>query len=94
MYKKDGPYDAYVDLSGVSELSSTTESTPLTVGGAASLTRFQQLLLSAGASNPDYWYASVLAQHIAKIASVPVRNVISLNHKYILASWELISSFI
>jgi len=75
VYKKDGPYDAYVDLSGVSELSSTTESTPLTVGGAVSLTRFQQLLLSAGASNPDYWYASVLAQHIAKIASVPVRNL-------------------
>jgi len=74
VYKKDGPYDAYVDLSGVGELFRTSGATPLVVGGAVSLTLFQQLLLSAGASNPDYWYGPVLAEHIAKIGSVPVRN--------------------
>ena len=77
VYKKDGPYDAYVDLSGVGELSRVSQSTPLTVGGAVTLTQFHEVLVSAGASNPDYWYAPTLAEHIAKIGSVPVRNVIN-----------------
>ena len=75
VYKNDGPYDAYVDLAGVTELTRTSQSTPLIVGGAVTLTNFQQLLFSAGSANPDYWYAPILAEHIGKIASVPVRNV-------------------
>jgi len=74
VYKNDGPYDAYVDLAGVTELTRTSQSTPLIVGGAVTLTNFQQLLFSAGSANPDYWYAPILAEHIGKIASVPVRN--------------------
>ena len=88
MYKNDGPYDAYVDITRIGELYQVTRSTPLTIGGGVTLTNVMELLNSIGSTNPDYWYATILAEHIGKIGSVPVRNVrpeiINLNSKQLM----------
>ena len=77
MYKNDGPYDAYIDVSRVGELYQVSQTTPLTFGGGVTLTKIQEVFSSIGETNKDYWYASILAEHIGKIGSVPVRNVCS-----------------
>ena len=76
MYKNDGPYDAYIDITRVGEMYKISETTPLTIGGAVTLSKIQDLLSTVGETNKDYWYAPILASHIGKIGSVPVRNVI------------------
>lgn len=75
VYKNDGPYDAYVDISKIKELNQHSTDTPLMVGGGVNLTVLQRILSTIGATNSDYWYGSILAEHIGKIGSVPVRNV-------------------
>ena len=80
MYKNDGPYDAYIDVTRVGELYKISETTPLTIGGAVTLSKIQDFLSTVGETNKDYWYAPILASHIGKIGSVPVRNVL---YKYL-----------
>ncbi len=75
MYKEDGPYGAYVDISRVAELHSVSTATPVRVGGAVTLTELQELLDSVAETHAEYRYGSVLAEHIRKIGSTPVRNV-------------------
>jgi xanthine dehydrogenase/oxidase len=75
VYKNDGPYDAYVDVTQVPELYHVSSSTPMTVGGAVTLTNLLETLSTIAATNDDYWYGSILAEHIGKIGSVPLRNV-------------------
>ena len=75
MYKNDGPYDFYVDVTRVGELLQVTRSTPLTVGGGVTLTNLIELFGAIGSTNADYWYAPILGEHIAKIGNTPVRNV-------------------
>ena len=75
VYKEDGPYDAFVDLSCVAELHSYSVTTPVTVGGAVTLSALQELLASIADKNSDYWYGPILAEHIGKIGSSPLRNV-------------------
>ena len=77
LYKNDGPYDCYVDVTRVGDLYRVTQSTPLTIGGGVTLTNLMELFASIWSTNPDYWYAPILAEHIGKIASAPVRNVYS-----------------
>ena len=75
VYKNDGPYDAFVDVNKIGDLYQISKDSPLTVGGGINLTDMQETLSSIGSTNPDYWYAATLAEHIGKIGSVPVRNV-------------------
>jgi len=57
------------------ELHQVTKATPLTIGGGTTLTNLMELLEKIGTENPDYWYAPILAEHIGKIGSTPIRNV-------------------
>lgn len=75
VYKNDGPFDAFVDVSKIRELYEKSTTTPLKIGGGVSLTDLHEVLSTIGSSNPDYVYASTLAEHIAQIGSLPVRNV-------------------
>ena len=75
VYKNDGPFEVYVDVSRIGELYQVTKSTPLTIGGGTTLTHLMELFEKIGAENPDYWYTPILAEHIGKIGSTPVRNV-------------------
>ncbi len=47
----------------------------MTIGGGTTLTHLMELFDKIGAENPDYWYTPILAEHIGKIGSTPVRNV-------------------
>ncbi len=82
VYKNDGPYEAYVDVSRIGELYQVTKSTPLTIGGGTTLTHLMELFGTIATENPDYWYAPILAEHIGKIGSTPVRNVSALTIIY------------
>ncbi|CAG0884273.1 unnamed protein product [Darwinula stevensoni] len=74
VYKNDGPYVTYVDLSGIGDLFSySLKARPMEFGAGLSLTKMIQLLDEASQDNA-YSYAAVLAKHIRKIANVPVRN--------------------
>jgi xanthine dehydrogenase/oxidase len=68
---------AYIDIKDVAELRATSTSPVLTVGGNVTLTEAMRLF-NENASQPGYAYLRQLAQHIDKIANVPVRNVSSL----------------
>lgn len=74
----DAPYDALVDTKKIVELSQiTTEATEgVTVGANVSLTHLIQVLRESAAKNPGQChYMEVLADHMSKVASAPVRNV-------------------
>lgn len=75
MYKNDGPYDAYVDITRIGELHQITRSTPLTIGGGVTISNWIELFDTIGSVNSDYWYAPNLAEHFRKIGSVSIRNV-------------------
>ncbi|XP_046441655.1 indole-3-acetaldehyde oxidase-like isoform X1 [Daphnia pulex] len=78
VYKEDGPYDVYVDINQIGDLYQISKDSPLIFGGGINLTVMQETLSSIGSTNPDYWYAVNLAEHIEKIGSVPVRNAGSI----------------
>lgn len=65
----------YVDINNIGDLHKISKNTPLIVGGGVNLTDLQGILSSVGSTNTDYWYAQILAEHIGKIGSVPLRNV-------------------
>jgi xanthine dehydrogenase/oxidase len=69
------PYDVYVDINQIGHLNQISEDSQLIIGGGINLTVMQETLSSIGSTNPDYWYAVTLAEHIEKIGSVSVRNV-------------------
>ncbi|GAU94198.1 hypothetical protein RvY_06020 [Ramazzottius varieornatus] len=76
----DGPCDALVDTKKIVELTQiTTDATEgVTVGANVSLTHLIQVLREPAAKNPaQYHYMDVLADHISKVASVPIRNAAS-----------------
>ena len=83
VYKNDGPFEVYVDVSRIGELYQVTKSTPLTIGGGTTLTHLMELFEKIGAENPDYWYTPILAEHIGKIGSTPIRNVSKQKNGYI-----------
>ena len=66
VYKNDGPFEVYVDVSRIGELYQVTKSTPLTIGGGTTLTHLMELFEKIGAENPDYWYAPD-AQHAPRV---------------------------
>lgn len=78
VYKTDGPYDVYVDINNIGDLHKISKNTPLIVGGGVNLTDLQGILSSVGSTNTDYWYGQILAEHIGKIGSVPLRNAGSI----------------
>ena len=84
VYKNDGPYDAYVDITQVGELYQMKRMNPLTVGGGVTLTNFTEFLKSFGSDHSEYWYATILAEHIRKIGCVSVRNVIEKYFQFLL----------
>lgn len=65
----------YVDINNIGDLHKISKNTPLIVGGGVNLTDLQGILSSVGSTNTDYWYGQILAEHIGKIGSVPLRNV-------------------
>jgi xanthine dehydrogenase/oxidase len=69
------PYDVYVDINQIGHLNQISKDSQLIIGGGINLTVMQETLSSIGSTNPDYWYAVTLAEHIEKIGSVSVRNV-------------------
>ena len=75
VYKDEGSFEAYVDITRVEELYQVTQKTPLTIGGGVTLTNLMELFKSIESTNSDYWYTPILAEHIGKIGSTPIRNV-------------------
>lgn len=70
------------------------QTTPFTVGGNNTLTAFMNALSSIPSMNPNYWYGPILAEHIEKIASVPIRNVSGIHsqvsrlaHAFVALAW-------
>jgi len=53
------------------------------IGGGTTLTHLMELFEKIGAENPDYWYTPILAEHIGKIGSTPIRNVSKQKNGYI-----------
>ena len=78
MYKNDGPYQHYVDIKGIAELStiSWTKGGPLVLGSLVTLTTLIDALKGAAAEDPgNYEYAQEMATHVRFVANPPVRNV-------------------
>ncbi|KAF4522206.1 hypothetical protein B566_EDAN007357 [Ephemera danica] len=65
---------AYIDIKDVAELRTTSTTPVLTLGGNVTLTEAMRIF-NESATLSGYAYLSQLAQHIDKIANVPVRNV-------------------
>lgn len=75
VYKDDGPYDAYIDVTRIEELHAISQTTQFTVGGNVTIAAFMNALSCIPSVNPDYWYGPILVEHLEKIGSVPIRNV-------------------
>ncbi len=77
MYPKDGPFDQYIDITGINELHEHTQEDPyLLIGGSVTLTSLMTILREAASADPvGYAYCSRLADHLQKVANTNVRNV-------------------
>ncbi len=77
VFPNDGPYNQYIDVTGVSELQTVVQEEPyLLVGGNVTLTTFMTTLKEAATADPvGYSYCTRLAEHLKKVANTNVRNV-------------------
>jgi xanthine dehydrogenase/oxidase len=76
IYKNDGPYNVYVDIGYVPELSKyTVDSDQITLGSGVTLSRTIGILRNASAEHPGFAYAEELAKCVERIASLSIRNV-------------------
>ena len=66
IFNEDGPYDQYIDISGVPELF-TIGPDPFIVGGGVSLGDFINECERQAAVNTNYFYAAQIAAHIKKV---------------------------
>ncbi|RZF35328.1 hypothetical protein LSTR_LSTR003768 [Laodelphax striatellus] len=79
VYKDDAKPQVYIDITKVSELRKISVTGVLELGANLTLTETLNLFLSIPKQRPaEFGYTSVLADHINKIANVPVRNLGSL----------------
>ncbi len=75
VFPNDGPYDQYIDITGVTELHEIVQDdTYLLVGGSVTLTELMATLNQASART-EYSYCARLAEHLKKVANTNVRNV-------------------
>ncbi len=75
VYKHDGPYKVYIDVTNVAELRKTTvDPSGILLGASTTLTETIALLKKA-VSSEGFEYADGMRKHIERIANVPVRSV-------------------
>lgn len=74
VFKNDGPYTAYIATSGVKELYTVNNQSPLELGANVSLTRAIEVFQHLATSDPGYLYLKTLADHWQVVANVSVRN--------------------
>lgn len=84
VYKNDGPYKAYIDISNVPELKkcSVDNRAGIVLGAAVTLTEMIDFLKNKVANMDGFEYGKYMGNHIERVANVPVRNV---SEKYISA---------
>lgn len=67
-YSRDGPFDTYVDVTGIPELTAVSSS-PLNVGGGVPLGDLIRKLEQMAADEPeDYAYGVQMAKHLKKVS--------------------------
>jgi len=78
IYKNDGPYDGFLDITNIPELSQITypanDANELIFGGGVTLSASISALEKAS-NLKGFHYAEEMSKHIKRIANVPVRNV-------------------
>jgi len=75
VYKYDGPYQAYIDITAVPQLKIIKlEARGVVLGGSMTLAVAIEQLGKA-ASIDGFEYAEQMSTHIQRVANVPVRNV-------------------
>ena len=70
---QDGPYDVYIDVKKVSELTKVSKA-PLEVGGGVVLNEWMELMENVSKENEAYSYGQVIVDHLKVVASTGVRN--------------------
>lgn len=74
MYRRSTEIKLFVDITSVPEIRSHSIGDELVVGGNVALAEFEQILKNVSKTN-GFEYCKYLADHIDKIANVPIRNV-------------------
>lgn len=64
----------FIDITSVPELRSHSIGDEFVIGANVALAEFEQLLKNVSQTN-GFEYCKYLAEHIGKIANVPIRNV-------------------
>ncbi|CAG0914560.1 unnamed protein product [Notodromas monacha] len=66
--------DTYIDLNQVPELFAISTSNGLSIGAGVSLTKTIETLKNVSVTETSYKYVTALAEHLGRVANVPVRN--------------------
>ncbi|ODN02750.1 putative aldehyde oxidase 1 [Orchesella cincta] len=78
VFKGDGPYSTYIDITDVPELHEISmDKTGMVLGGATTLTTAIDQFMAASKMD-GYVYASEFAKHFRRVASLTVRNSATL----------------
>ena len=83
VYRDSTPPQVFIDVKDIPELVSSSLTSSMNLGGNMTLTDTVAFLDNASKQNPNFSYASVLAEHIRLIANPPVRNVSSYFSLYL-----------
>lgn len=75
VFKNDGPYSAYIDITGIPELHRMEpDNSGMVLGGSTTLTEaIDQFMVMSKVEG--FIYASEFAKHFRRVASLTVRNV-------------------
>ena len=88
VYKDDGPYNIYMNSSGVKDLYMVIMSqTSLVLGANVSLTRSITAFKSTAKKHPGFSHLDELAKHWSVVANVGVRNVSFSSFFFILINF-------
>ncbi len=61
VYPNDGPYDQYIDITGITELKSiVADGTNLLVGGSVTLSQLMKLMEEVAGTDAGYFYCDRL----------------------------------
>lgn len=74
VYRLDENLMVFIDVSSVPELHLQSVSNEITLGGNVSLTQTIDIMNNV-ATKPGFEYCRYIAEHIDRVANVPVRNV-------------------
>ncbi|XP_035713400.1 xanthine dehydrogenase/oxidase isoform X1 [Folsomia candida] len=85
VYKNDGPYQAYLDISSVPELKNAVLSATTGVQIGAGVTLFHAIDHFQKASElPGYFYMAQISKHLKRVANTPIRNAATLGGNLML----------